>query len=624
MNRVRVLYRFLLPAFFIVVLCSAAVSCRMSASRHSFTGKLDEVDVLIEQGQDKDAVDELKKIEKKTYDSWFRIGIFRRYNLLGETELAERVLKQGLRKNPENPELSAVYSNYLLRKGRIAEAVQTADCLQGTEYGSIYSEAYLDSVISPAEKGALSYADKKFYPVYYDAYEGSHDSYWLRSCAVVCMRNGEYDKAAALLPDDCTEPDDAYFWSLVAFDNKLYGNAAALAERAQSLYPAASIKSRGSVSPVEIASILSDAYVSLSESEEGERVRRSLLDSLSADKTYAASGSEPVNAMLPAVYVDSALYAGANGNDAECSRLLSYTVDTWPDFVPGLISYADFAYRTSLPPAETPQETVLRDKGLATLRMEKYDNRAKIPVSDAVYRIEKSLKRKNDPLLYIARLDLKYKTDKTLTVNEKIADVWKDLEDSETGTDTYPELLLEFAVSKLLSYGQVEDAWTLYRKYIKAKYTFDAARDFWEQTAAQVKAFTLTEAEYAAWFAAYQRYADTAVRLYEYCVYESGGVSSDSEAQKRVSAYVSISSCMNLAMIYNSLGAIEQSLDLYAAAASRTVDVKQKAEIMYRMALIYSASQKKSDALRAADYALSLDSAHARAKLLRDRLTAVK
>lgn len=622
MNRVRVLYRFLLPEFFIVVLSIAAVSCRMSASRNSFTGKLDEIDVLIEQGQDKDAVDELKKIEKKAYDSWSRIGIFRRYNQLGETDLAERVLKQGLRKNPENPELSAVYSNFLLRKGRIDEAVKAAVCLQGTAYGSIYSEAYLDSVISPAENGTLSYADKKFYPVYYDAYEGSHDSFWLRSCAVVCMKNGEYDKAAALLPDDCTEPEDAYFWSLVAFDNKLYGNAAALAEKAQSLYPESPLKSRSSVSPVEIASILSDSYVLLSETEEGERVRRSLFDSLSADKTYA--GSEPVKTMLPAVYVDSALYAGANGNDAECCRLLSYTVDTWPDFVPGLISYADFAYRTSLPPAETPQETVLRDKGIATLRMEKYDNRAKIPVSDAVYRIDESLKRKNDPLLYIARLDLKYKTDKTLTVNEKIADVWNELEGSETGTDTYPELLLEFAVSKLLSYGQIEDAWTLYCKYITSKYKFDAARDFWEQTAAQVRTFTLAEAEYAAWFAAYQRYADTAVRLYEYCVYESGGFSADDEAQKKISAYVSISSCMNLAMIYSSLGSNEQSLDLYASAASRTVDVKQKAEIMYRMALIYSVSQKKGDALRAADYALSLNPSHARAKLLRDQLSAAK
>jgi hypothetical protein len=624
MNRVRVLYRFLLPAFLIVLLIIAAVSCSMSVSRNSFTGKLDEIDVLIEQGQDKDAVDELKKIEKKAYDSWSRIGIFRRYNQLGEVELAEKVLKLGLRKNPENPELSAVYSNFLLRKGRIDEAVKTAECLQGTQYGSMYSEAYLDSIFAPAGNDAASYADKKFYPVYYDAYEGSHDSYWLRSCAVVCLRHGEYDKAAALQPDDFTEPEDAYFWGLVAFDNRLYGNAAALAERAQSLYPESSIKSRRSISPVEIVSLLSDSYVSLSETEEAERVRRSFLDSLSSDKPSAGSDTILFKTLLPAVYVDSALYAEANSNDAECSRLLSYTVDTWPDFVPGLISYADFAYRTSMPLAETQQETVLHDKGLATLRMEKYDNRAKIPVSDAAYRMDKSLERKNDPQLYIARLDLKYRTDKTLTANEKTADVWNELESSETGTDTYPVLLLEFAVNKLLSYGQTEDAWALYSKYIASKYKFDAGRDFWEQVAAHVREFTLADAEYAAWFAAYQRYADTAVRLYEYCVYESGGFSAGDEEQKKISAYVSIPSCMNLAMIYSSLGANAQALDLYAAAASRTVDVKQKAEIMYRMAVIYSAVQKTSDALRAAYYALSLDPSHARAKLLRDQLAAEK
>lgn len=623
MNRVRALHRFLLPVLFTAGILVSAASCSMSASRKSFTGKLDEIDALIGQGQDADALSELKKIEKKTYDSWSRIGIFRRYNQLGETERAERVLRNGLRKNPKNPELSAVYAHFLLRNGRYDEAEKAAECLRGTQYGSIYSEAYLNEVLSSADSagsGEPSFIDMKFYPVYLDAYEGTNDSYWLRNCAVINMTAGDYDKALSLQPSGSTEPEDAYFWSLVAYDGKQYGSAAAFAEKAQALYPDASIHSRHSVSPIEIASMLSDAYVSLSETDEAENVRRSLLAQLAANPAAGTDYDESYMTMMPSIYVDSALYAESNGDDGKCGSLLTYAVDTWPDYVPGLIAYADFAYRTSRPLEETPQEQTLRDKGLATLRMEKYDNRTTIPVSDAEFRMDKSFAQKNDPQLYIARLDLKYKTDRSLTVNDKIADVWNELENSTNGTDLYPAALLEFAVNKLLSYERTEDAWTLYSRYIISKYKFDAGRDFWEQAVSHEKEFTLQEAEYAAWFAAYQRYADTAERLYEYCVYESSGIPEDGE-NKKIAAFVSTSSCMNLAMIYSSLGAVPQSLDLYGAAASRAVDTKQKGEIMYRMAVIYAAQQKNREALRSAGYALALDPSNARAKLLRDKLS---
>ena len=42
--------------------------------------------------------------------------------------------------------------------------------------------------------------------------------------------------------------------------------------------------------------------------------------------------------------------------------------------------------------------------------MERYDKRRKIPLSDAIYRIDNALAKKNDPYLEIVKLDLKYKT----------------------------------------------------------------------------------------------------------------------------------------------------------------------------------------------------------------------
>ncbi|MCK9170281.1 MAG: hypothetical protein M0P01_07685 [Treponema sp.] len=623
MNGSRGLYRFLFQVLFTAGIVAAVTSCSMSATRKSFTGKLTEIDALIEQGQDADAVSELKKIEKKTYDSWSRIGIFRRYDQLGESELAERVLKNGLKRNPENTELSAVYAHFLLRQGRYAEAAKTAECLRGSAYGSIYSEAYIDDVLYSVSStgGKPSFTDIKFYPVYLDAYNETQDSYWLRNCAVIEMTAGDYDKAFSLRPDDCMESDDAYFWSLVSYDDKNYGTAAAFAEKARTLYPESSIRTKDSVSQIEIASMLSDSYVLLSETDKAEEIRHSLLDQMASDQAANADYDDAYKTMMPAVYVDSALYAEANSDDRKCSNFLTYAVDTWPDYVPGLIAYADLAYRTSLPLEETPQEQTLHDKGLVTLRMEKYDNRTKIPVSDAAFRMDRSLERKNDAHLYIARLNLKYKTDKTLSVNDKITDIWTELENSAVDTDIYPEPLLEFAVSKLLTYGQTDDAWVLYRRYIGSKYKFDMNGDFWTQTVLHKNALTLREVEYAAWFAANQRCADTAERLYEYCVYESSGNTGDYEQTRKIAPFVSTSSCMNLAMIYSSLGAAPQALSLYSAAASRSVDVLQKAEIMYRMAVIYAAQQKIREAVRSVEYALALDPFNARAKLLRDQLS---
>ncbi|MBP3709187.1 MAG: hypothetical protein J6I73_02075 [Treponema sp.] len=584
----------------------------MQATRSSFTGMLDDIDYFIVQGMNNDALTELKKAEKYTYDSWSRIGIYRRYMQLGESKRAEDVLKKGLKKNPKNPEMSAVYAQFLMRSGKHTDALNVAECLQGTRFGSLYAEAYFANL-----GGAVSLFNEAHFQIFYDAYVGSHDLYWLRNCALICVKDGDYERAALLQPVACWEPEDAYFWSLVMFDARQFSAAAAYAEKARELYPVSSVRSRHLVSLIEIVSLLSDSYVALSETDAAERVRHELLARLEENTAGFNMADETVQVLLPVLYVDSALFAEASGDDNECARLLTHAVDTWPDYVPALVAYADFAYRTSLPSNEDMRERTLRDAGIATLKMEAYDASAKIPVSDAAWRMDRSLERHNNPQLYIARLNLKYAMDSSLTKEEKIADVWNELEKSAIGTNVYPPEIFEYALNTLLTYGGADDAERIFRKYVAAKYDYSALHDFWQETAAHVRDFTVREAEYAAWFAAHNRRADTAVRLYEYCVYESGGGAGDS---KTISALVSTPSCINLAMIYRSLGMTAQSLDLYAAAAMRAASASHKAEIHYRMALIYAAQNKKQEALRSCGYALALRPAFARAKLLRDKL----
>ena len=76
------------------------------------------VDIQIADNQFSDAVKQLKKIEKQAYDVWSYIGIYKRYAQIGETKLAEKLLKKALKKNSRSPELKAIYSTFLLQ-GRL-------------------------------------------------------------------------------------------------------------------------------------------------------------------------------------------------------------------------------------------------------------------------------------------------------------------------------------------------------------------------------------------------------------------------------------------------------------------------------------------------------------------------
>ena len=114
--------------------CLAAVlvcSCSSHSEGSSFISVLDSVDAAVSQNSAEDALKSLKKLEKKAYASYEYLGIVKRYFFLGETKSAERVLKKSLKRNPKNPELSAVYANFLLRENRLEEAFQI--CFQKKE-----------------------------------------------------------------------------------------------------------------------------------------------------------------------------------------------------------------------------------------------------------------------------------------------------------------------------------------------------------------------------------------------------------------------------------------------------------------------------------------------------------
>ncbi len=598
---------------FISLVLFCLSSCSMKAEQNSLTNQLEVIDALISQNQMTSALKELKKTEKRAYDSWSYIGLYKRYMQLGEQNLAEKIIKKALKKNNQNLELLAVYSNFLLRQNRLEEAKKYAEKLKGSQYASLYSELILrESMGQIEEKGSYAfYQDENFYQIYLDAYSTSKNPLWIRNAAIFNLTRGFYNQASLLNPQVYADVDDAYFWALAMYDAGKYQFAVDAVTAAKGYLGDYQDKGIFKTSQVQLVALESDAYMANSDMQKAEDARQEII--LNIDSIASKKSDDD---LLPVIIVNSAVYAKNQGMEEYSADLLFYAVNHWPDYVPALILYSDFAYRSNLERQEDTEIAALRRAGIQTLEMEKYDNRRKIPMSDALYRIDQALKRNQNPYLSIAKLDLKYKTDKNLTEKDKNRDLWNLLENNYVDGEKYHMLLVQYAVNFLLQTKQYDDAWKLFYTYVKDHGNYDQKQDFWNQFIGQMKHYDLAVVEMAGWFAADQKLTDQAIRIYEYCVYESAGLLEDG----LVSPLVSTASCMNLANIYFSLGKKALALDLYGRAAGREANNSRRSDIFYRIACIYSALGDTKNALRSAEYASSLYSENERASVLKDKL----
>ena len=572
------------------------------------------VDIQIADNQFADAVKQLKKIEKQAYDMWSYIGIYKRYAQIGEDKLAEKLLKKALKKNSRSQELKAIYATLLLRQNRLDEAKKMSEDLHGTKYGSIYSEVVLKQAMTG--ETADFYKDPKYYSIYYDAYRGSLNPIWIRNCAIFNLKEGRFDSAASLLPASFADADDAYFWALVLFDSGKYYEAINALEASRSFlndYRVLGVNRLLRTSEVKQIALESDAYMAVSEMEAAETKRQELICQIDNFNKLSAEDEN----LLSIIVVNSAVWAKNQYDDDSCADLLFYSVNRWPDNVAALILYSDFAYNSNLEREESMEIRNLRQNGISSVSMEKYDNRRKIPLSDAVYRLEQAMERTKDPYLAIVRLDLKYKTDGSFTVKEKTADLWLQMENNYTEEEKYQMLLVQYVLSFLLKTNQKDDAKELFTKYISTAYNFNSKDDFWTQVGKSLSIMDERTAEFAAWFATDEKKFDEALRIYEYCVYESGGILYEGI----VSPLVSTVSCMNLADIYFSTGKKDLALDLYGKAAGRESRNYLRSDIFYRIANIYAAGGDKKNALRSAEYAILLYPDNARASLLKEKLS---
>lgn len=598
----------------IFLLCFS--SCKMKAEQKSLTSQFETIDALINQSQMDLAVKSLKKIEKKAHDSWSNIAVFKRYILLGEKERADLLLKKALKKNSENLELLAVYSNFLIKENRFDEAKNYAKKLCGTKYSSIYSELILKSAVNQKTQNensskSLFYDEQQFYQIYLDAYNSTKNPIWLKNCAVFDLTNGYFEKASLLNPGVYADADDAFFWAEILYDAKKYYASLEVLEKSKKIMNDYQNKSRFMTSEVKIAALESDIYMALSDMENSQKIRQNLIDEI--ENIHITSEDEQY---LPVIFVNSAIWEMNCGNADACADLLFYAVNKWTDYVPALVLYADFAYNSSLQRKEDTEILALRNAGITSLEMEKYDKRRKIPLSDAIYRIDTALEKKNDPYLEIVKLDLKYKTNKNLSEKEKNRDLWYLLEDIYESEKTYNYLLVQYALNYLLRTNQKADAWKVFYDYVSQKNNFSEKRNFWEQFIEKINEIELPVCEFAGYFAAENKLVEEAVRIYEYCVYESAGFLEDGLISPNVSTQV----CMNLADIYFSIGKKDKALKLYGIISGRETKNSLRSDIFYRIANIYVAQGDIKNALRLAEYSYSLYPQSVRASVLKDKL----
>ncbi|MBQ0039240.1 MAG: hypothetical protein KBS64_02280 [Treponema sp.] len=627
-------FRSLSIALFASLVALCFVSCSSHSEGSSFTTHLDSIDAFISQNSHESALKALKKLENKAYSSYERLGIYKRYILLGEKKAAEKVLVKGLKKLPENLELSAIYVDFLLRNDRLEDAFTASRCLEGSPYSSFYSECVLKkALVSLEEKGEVLdeafasrkkkskkqlkasqllsektsreikeiFCNSKFVPIYTGAFNGSKDNKWIYNAASVLMKNGEYREASQLYPQKITNYKDSLFWGCIFFDAGLYAQSLSALEASDRL---ASLDGTGDYSVdlyAQILSLRSDGTYVEGNDDESEALRNKLcaID----DGRY----------VTPLVLMNGAMYSKRNDDKAVEYQRLEKLVDTYPHFIPGISGFGQLAIEQLNAPKEDSLAQQLRVAGLKTLEMEKRDRIPVVNVSDVNMRIDALQSEEKNPQLDVLKDILAAEECKSINKEKSVSDIWNILESSEQD-NSYPSEISRYCVASLIERRMPKEAYGLFDGYIKKKYDFDIYENPEE--------IDLWECEYAAWFACKNGDFQKGGTMYRFIADRYGQrlPSLNSSSGNRSV----INSLVNLAVVYASIDHLHESLEMLSLASARTADGREKAEILYRMAEVSWNLGDSRSASRSLKYCLTLDGTHNRARLLQKKIKAAR
>ena len=639
----------------------------------AITTELSLIDSYIQQGDTKQALSSLNRIEGRAHSAGDRMGLYKRYMALSEYDRAEKTLKKALRSFPGNKEFTALYGNFLLRRNRVKDARKRTESLSGTEYSSIYAEAVLRAALasdydadrffarsnpilnffrrkasssdsSGQEARRLFFMDERFIPVYKDAYRSSKISLWQINAATILMARGSYEDASSLYPGEVTGYRDALFWGLVSYDAGRYAESLEALLKAEELRKKGSLDEKGELAQaIELKALLSDDYYILGDDASAQAMRREVLDISSPYMDAFMEEKLPsLNRILPLLYMNTALYARDSGDEKERYDKLFQLVSYFPDYEPGLAAYGEYAIDSVNRPVEVGIEAQLRQAGLRTLAMEERDSIPVVQIQTVVGMIDKAvedIKASCGP--DADGRDIKVRTASLTVLKEKLfaaensgteraekaSKVWKLLEANELSGSLYPPEIMRYAVNNLIENGGENDAEKLFRSYLQAAYGEKGsgkkggkdepiARSF--EPCDSPEKLALWEDEVAAYF--YVQHGDyaNAIKLYDYIL---------SNYSKRVPVFNTAgqneavtSSYLNMGNIYSGYNRDAQALDYLRQADSRVGERQLKAEIRYRIGYEEARLGRSRDALITLKHALELNPSHGRARLLLKQL----
>lgn len=564
----------------ILLLCIPLIifSCGMTVEDASFTAKLDIIDKLIFQSQYDDAQKILKSIEGKSHTAFQYIAISKRYINMQNFENAQKVLAKAHKKHPNNNELSAVYTWVLLEQQNFDLACKISEKLKNTSYAGLFAESRIKQ-ISALEQDFLETDLQQEYLI---AYDTTGNIKFLQNAAIFDCYNGNYESAFSYHPVKITNYSNAEFWSYVSYDSGNY---------LQAINDAKYIPQKNEVT----ASIITaDSYLKMRETKFAKQMW---------DKIILLDKKANPSVLMNCTYASL-----ENGNIDEAFDYIKTCVESFPDYIDGLVLYGKFLLHFASKTEESELTLALRKKGLKSIDMEISDSKPRIPVSDCLYRMQESLKRrsildKEKATLQIEYLKLKWLADKTTSSEQMTLDIWDMIEKNSIMAGTNNSIITDFIVSFFVKQNQFEQANQILASVLNEKYE---QSDFSDVSSSVLNQMSFAELQNAASLCFEDGlYFSTKNLLVESLKYKNA---------------VTTDVYLNLGNFEESQGNLKDALEYYSSSINTTKDDFLKAEIYYRIANISASKNDLKNAKLYLDYSLTLNPGHVKANLLKKQI----
>lgn len=564
----------------ILLLCVPLLifSCGMTVEDASFTAKLDIIDKLIFQAQYDDAYSILKSIEGKSYSPFQYIAVSKRYISMQKFENAEKLLSKAYKKHSNSNEVCAVYTWVLLKLQKFDLACKISEKLKNTSYAGLFAESRIKQ-ISVLEQDFLETDLQQEYLI---SYNTTGNIKFLQNAAIFECYNGNYENAFSYHPVKLTNYSNAELWAYISYDSGNY---------LQAINDVAFIPKKNEIKALMISA---DSYLKMRETKLAKQIW---------DKIVVLNEKANPNILMNCAYASF-----ENGNTDEAFEYVKNCVQFFPDYIPGVVLYGKFLLHFDTQTSESELTLALRKKGLKSIDMELSDSKPRIPVSDCLYRMEESLKRrqsldKEKATLQIEFLKLKWLADKTTSSEQMTLDVWEMIEKNSIMAGTNNSIITDFIVSFFIKQNQFEQANQILTSVLNEKY---GQSNFMDIKSPILKQMSFSELQNSASLCFEKGVFFSAKTLLKESLKYKNAVTTD--------VY------LNLGNFEESQGNLKDALEYYSNSINTTKDDYLKSEIYYRIANISTSKNDLKNANLYLDYSLTLNPGHVKSNLLKKQI----